>query len=402
MHRFFICLIAAITIVIPSFSQNIVLHAPDHFDGPVRDGIRMFPDSLVYDFHAEEIHIPNIMTIGRLGNIGFTNLKKVTFGNIDYVPGGIFMDNNTIEEIVFEGAIGHFDCALVANCPNLRKIIFRGPVSSTGGQGFAHNCPKLDSVIFESTVVYFDLDLLKDSKCPNLTKYSCHGAFLKVYNDKIASTADIDYLKSNPRLIKDLEKTAQWQAQILTAKNSDWMRSNEYQSAIILYPVLKALNSKEADTLKEAMNYAWSLGDEVKTKLDILKESPKYNSEPPFDMTFRYGEPSDRMLRMTRKKFNLDKIAGKGDDISRIKNLLYRVHDNIEHDGSNGLAPGARNLENTYESARRNSCGYNCSALAICLTEALLAVGIPARYITCIPKRMGDGQRLPCHLHCLE
>lgn len=31
------------------------------------------------------------------------------------------MDNNTIEEIVVEGAIGHFDCALVANCPNLRK-----------------------------------------------------------------------------------------------------------------------------------------------------------------------------------------------------------------------------------------------------------------------------------------
>jgi len=68
MHRFFIYLIAAITIVIPSFSQNIVLHAPDHFDGPVRDGIRMFPDSLVYDSHAEEIHIPDIMTIGRLGN----------------------------------------------------------------------------------------------------------------------------------------------------------------------------------------------------------------------------------------------------------------------------------------------------------------------------------------------
>lgn len=81
--------------------------------------------------------------------------------------------------------------------------------------------------------------------------------------------------------------------------------------------------------MKAAMNYAWSLWDEVKTKLDILKESPKYNSEPPFDMAFRYGEPSDRMLRMTRKKFNLDKIAGKGDDISRIKNLLYWVHDNI-------------------------------------------------------------------------
>ena len=116
-------------------------------------------------------------------------------------------------------------------------------------------------------------------------------------------------------------------------------------------------------------------------------------------MAFRYAEPSDRMLRITCKKFNLDKIAGKGDDISRMKNLLYWVHDNIEHDGSNGLASGARNLENTYESARRNSCGYNCKALAIWLTEALLAVGIPARHITCIPK--GWETDSDCHVICI-
>ena len=58
MHRFFICLIATITIVIPSFSQNIVLHAPDHFDGPVRDGIRMFPDSLVSTLMPKKFIFP--------------------------------------------------------------------------------------------------------------------------------------------------------------------------------------------------------------------------------------------------------------------------------------------------------------------------------------------------------
>lgn len=63
------------------------------------------------------------------------------------------------------------------------------------------------------------------------------------------------------------------------------------------------------------------------------------------------------------------------------------------------MAPGARNLENTYESARRNSCGYNCRALAICLTEALLAARIPARYITCIPK--GWETDSDCHVICI-
>lgn len=58
MHRFFICLIAAITIVIPSFSQNIVLHTPDHFDGPVRDGIQMFLDSLVSTLMPKKFIFP--------------------------------------------------------------------------------------------------------------------------------------------------------------------------------------------------------------------------------------------------------------------------------------------------------------------------------------------------------
>ena len=102
---------------------------------------------------------------------------------------------------------------------------------------------------------------------------------------------------------------------------------------------------------------------------------------------------------MSRERFNLDSIAGSGDDISRIKNLLYWVHNNITHDGSNGYPPGPINLRNTYDTARRDSCGYNCRALAISLTEALLAEGIPARYITCLPKAWNTDN--DCHVICV-
>lgn len=40
------------------------------------------------------------------------------------------------------------------------------------------------------------------------------------------------------------------------------------------------------------------------------------------------------MFTRSRDYFNLDRIAGTGDDISRKKNLLYRVHDLVRHDGS--------------------------------------------------------------------
>ncbi len=179
------------------------------------------------------------------------------------------------------------------------------------------------------------------------------------------------------------------------------MRKWQYQAAKILQPILTELDSPEADSLKSSMEYAWNLGDDVKNELEVLKASPaaysKLDSVP--DIKFQYANPTDSLLTMSRERFNLDSIAGNGDDISRIKNLLYWVHNNISHDGSNGLAPGGRNLRNTYDSALRDSCGYNCRALAICLAEALLAEGIPARYITCLPKAWDTDN--DCHVICV-
>ena len=381
-----------------SNAQNVVIKSPEYFRSPIRDGYELFPDSLVYPRNAESIHIPDIGMIGRFEDYGFTNLKKVSFGNIDYMPGGLFRNNNTIEEIEFNGFIGHFDCSLVSNCPSLRKIVFHGPVSSTGGPGFAHNCPQLDSVIFEGAVVNFGLGLFPEQLCPRLANYTNRGAFLSVYNDSLTPTATIEQLRNNPRLISDLERIAEWQAEVLTATNSGWMRAWQYQNAKILLPVLEQLNSGKFVVLKGAMEHALNLGDDVKTDLEILKESPAYRRDTVPKPEFVYSQPSDSLLSLSRERFNLDSIAGNGDDISRIKNLLYWVHNNIPHDGSNGLALGARNLRNTYDCSKRDSCGYNCRALAICLTEALLAEGIPARYITCESKKWDTDN--DCHVIC--
>lgn len=382
-----------------SNARNIVIKSPDYFESPIRDGHELFPDSLEYPQDAESIQIPDVGMIGCFENYGFTNLKKVSFGNIDYLPGGLFYNNNTIEEIEFNGMIGHFDCVMVANCPNLRKIVFRGPISGTGGPEFAYNCPKLDSVIFEGAVVNFGLGQFSDELCPQLENYTNNGAFLEVYNDSLTPKASIKQLSGNYRIISDLEKIAEWQTEVLTSKNPDWMRAWQYKNARILLPVLKQLNNEKSDILEHAMEYAWNLGDDVKSHLDLLKESPVYKRDTIKKPEFVYAQPSDSLLRLSRERFNLDSIAGNGNDISRIKNLLYWVHNNITHNGNNGLAPGPINLRNTYDCSKRDSCGYNCRALAICLTEALLAEGIPARYITCESKKWDTDN--DCHVICV-
>lgn len=381
------------------FADNLIIKSPDYFDNRIRDNYPMFPDSLVFPRDAESIQIPDVGAIGCFGDYGFTNLKKVSFGNIDYIPGGLFRNCETIEEIEFNGLIGHFDCALVMNCPNLRKIVFRGPISGIGSPGFSYKCPQLDSVIFESVVADFCLGIFPDSECPQLENYINHGALLKVYDDSLTPKATLKQFQENPALVSDAERLAEWQAEVLTAKNPDWMRAEIFQNAKVLLPVLEQLHSRKADLLKSAMEYAWNLGDDVKSKLEILKESPEYRRDTIQKPEFVYAQPSDSLLRLSRERFNLDRIAGCGDDISRIKNLLYWVHDNIPHNGGNGLAPGPRNLRNTFDSSKRENCGYNCRALAISLTEALLAVGIPARYITCESKEWNTDN--DCHVICV-
>ena len=400
MKKISTTLLLCIIGIILCIADDVIIKSPGYFENAIRDGHEVFPDSLVYPRDAESIHIPDIGMIGRFDTYGFTNLKKVSFGDIDYIPGALFDNNQSIEEIEFNGLIGHFDCSLVLNCPNLRKIVFRGPVSSTGGPGFAYNCPQLDSVVFESAVVSFGLNRYPDEdKCPKFDNFINKGDFLNVYNDSLTPKATIEQIQNNPELIAALDRLAQWQAEVLTAKDSEFMRSCEYQSAKILLPVLEQLKSDKKDTLRKAMEYAWNMGDDVKTTLDILKESPKYRPDTVQKPRFVYAQPSDSMLTLSRVRFNLDSIAGNCNDISRIKNLLYWVHNEIPHNGSNGLAPGPRNLRNTYDSARRDSCGYNCRALAISLTEALLAEGIPARYITCESKAWDTDN--DCHVICV-
>lgn len=382
--------VAAMFCAAVCFSQDVVIKKPDYFTEPIRDGHVLFPDSLVYPADATEIVIPDVGVFGRLDEYSqFSNLRKITFGNVDYLPGGLLYGIPNVEEVVFDGMVGHFDCTLILNCPKLKTIIFKGPISSTGGSGLVSRTPNLEKVVFESVVV--DLGVEEDKIVNN-------GAFLKAYNDSLNPVATIEQLRTNPKLIADMERVARWQEEVLRAKDSKWMRKVAYSSAKILQPVLAELGSPLTDSLKQSMEYAWNLGDDVKTKLEVLKESPSYGADTVQKPKFEYALPSDSLLTATREYFNLDSIAGNGDDISRIKNLLYWVHNSIPHAGDNGLAPGERTLRNTYESAKRDSCGYNCRALAISLAEALLAEGIPARYVTCQSKEWDTDN--DCHVIC--
>jgi hypothetical protein len=143
-----------------------------------------------------------------------------------------------------------------------------------------------------------------------------------------------------------------------------------------------------SDTLYELFIYADS-------KLEALRSFSKFNSSPASGIPqFTYAQPSESLLAQLRNEYNLDSVAGRGDDVDRILNLLHWAHTIVTHDG-NSKNPAPRNALNLIKVCRDEKRGVNCRMIATILNEALLAEGFSSRHVTCMPQDTTDND---CHV----
>jgi len=127
----------------------------------------------------------------------------------------------------------------------------------------------------------------------------------------------------------------------------------------------------------------------------LLRQSGKYSPNAyPTPPAFTYQSSLSPELVAFRQKFNLDSISGNGDEISRIKNLLYWAHNVVRHDG-NSSNPPSRNAVDLIEVCRKENRGVNCRMMATILKDAYQAMGFEARAVTCLPKDTSD---FDCHV----
>lgn len=130
------------------------------------------------------------------------------------------------------------------------------------------------------------------------------------------------------------------------------------------------------------------------TYLNVLKGAEDYNREKTIFPDFFYQDSSDVVLKTLREEFNLDSIAGGGNEVSRILNLMHWIHDFIPHDGNNEN-PVVRNAMSLIRVCKRDERGLNCRGLATVLNECYLSLGIKSRFVTCMPK---DSVFSDCHV----
>ncbi|WP_264521873.1 transglutaminase-like domain-containing protein [Flavobacterium sp. N1994] len=159
------------------------------------------------------------------------------------------------------------------------------------------------------------------------------------------------------------------------------------------------ITDKDSITIKikkdTEFNFIVLLNDSIKANTQIkykmpylekLKKAEKYNSsDNRFIPKFEYQSMDNPNLVKIRKDLKLDSIAGNGNEVSKILNLLHWVHNIIRHDGSSNN-PTLKNAIDLIKVCKTEKRGVNCRMMATILNECYLSMGIKSRYITCMPK----------------
>lgn len=129
--------------------------------------------------------------------------------------------------------------------------------------------------------------------------------------------------------------------------------------------------------------------------METLKNAAKYNPQDQREIpAFTYQESDNPNLVALRKGFNLDSIAGTGNEVSQILNLLHWIHDLVPHDGQHGN-PEVKNAMSMIAVCKKENRGLNCRGLATVLNECYLSMGFKSRFVTCLPQDTTD---MDCHV----
>lgn len=384
---------------------------------------------MAWNFNA----LPNLRTIifpkfvKSVERPNFSNcpqLKELNIGDAGYISSNLFVNMPALESITF-GAIAHIDgWYTMSKCPRLKTVTFRGPVLHTGGPIMFADCPELENVTFDGPVYWNYIG--NPENCPKLKRYVTNdwvfdspieNAEMRLpQTPKAVIDADIakfgkvydqfrkmeSWHKFAGHVAKGLYPATQFAKAGLMDKAGKelkeavaegvyrgYRKMAEDSSLYLLWKPAAKKNKDIADALallKKESSYLW-----------VLQQSSPYVRDNNARPDFTYQMRNDSNLQQIRAYFNLDSIAGDGDEISRIKNLMYWLHNEIPHNGSDGYPDNTpHDAISLHKACKAMKRGLNCRGLAQVLSQCYLAMGIPARFLSCQP-RLFD-QDNDCHV----
>lgn len=363
----------------------------------------------------EEVHFPqNTKIIAPYVFSKCDKLKCISLHNVGYIGANSMIDMSALEKIEIKGFVGHIDgWNTIANCPELKQVDFYGAVLSTGGPKLVSNCKKLQKITFHGPI--FNINIGEAADCPLFKEYVIKNLVFKSGEPLFIPETTQEQLKSDSRYQRCVESFLKITEELYKQNLATYVYSFSLTSYLFYNEACRyAGQGKKTEALKflkGAINAGFSGYSEMKEDQELnsirgekeyadlldrvrlagdyvymLKQSEPYKRIDQLATRFTYSLPTDSNLVCVRNYFNLDSIAGQGNEITRIKNLLYWLHKEIRHDGSSPWPQCKFNAIELYKLAKKENRGLNCRFMAIMLNEIYLSMGFKSRFITCMSK----------------
>lgn len=310
-----------------------------------------------------------------------SGVRRLVLRNVGILDHGIFsMDD--LETLIICGTIGKLRPWSVSYCRKLRTVIIDANVFSCDGYLAIEHCPKLEHVIirgvFPENFIHTTDNCLtykgKYTDAPSRFPYDNYRFSFEHLPEERKEIIRTRLLDTSKWVVRNFGRNQELDDYIGSGALKMWgFISDAFNSWNRAYKIRKI--GWEYDKEKEHPS--------VKT----LKRSAGYASgEEPLDFSFRYAPEDTFAFRQNRRIFHLRKISGKGYDYIRMMRLCRWVHDSIRHDG-HSVPDVYFNLQSLMWATSKKGKPGNCFVMAMCLNEALLSVGIKARYIKGYPMR---------------
>ncbi|MDP9079320.1 MAG: transglutaminase domain-containing protein [Bacteroidota bacterium] len=129
-------------------------------------------------------------------------------------------------------------------------------------------------------------------------------------------------------------------------------------------------------------SYAPAMPRDSVDHIAVLRKSAPYNRKSDQNFpAFTYQAASDAHLTALRKTYNLDSVAGKGNEVTRAIRLLQWFHNQVPHEDVRPLKVlTASNIIETYQ---KTKFAQGCYPLSIAMNEIFLSMGIKSRSVIC-------------------
>lgn len=325
----------------------------------------------------ETIVLKDVPVLSSTATMGLAGVKKLIIQNAGILEHGSIFSMDDLEELEITGSVGRLDNVFAHTCKKLKKITVSANVFSSERSLIFPYCQNLKSIYIQGVLPSHMVHVTDDwhSVMPDPQG----NIFSKFPFDNYRSTIESKTDEEKELIKKSLIETSKWVKKVYGHdRHIDYAIG---MGARAMWGFISDLfNSWTRAHKIRKIGWEYSNEKERPSVITLKLSGPYQHDDKCCGIRFYYASVDTPVFETYRRRFHLRKLAGKGSEIDKMIRLCRWVHDSIHHKGD-AIPTVYLNLSSLMDATHKNGKPGNCLVQSICLCEALLSIGIKARYI---------------------